>query len=521
MKADNPLDEIPSRCPECGNLISSVIIDRGGKIYQRPQCPCHKSPDSLIFSDSDMYRKLEEWNKLVFPRPQQPATPPAHGEACDCSSVSHNEPTLAIIDITNRCNFRCPLCFADAKSERDYYFLDTSLVGKMLQSLLNRPVPCRHIQFSGGEPTLHPEFPRILRAARDLGFNHIQVATNGSRFVDPDYVKLCEDSGLHTLYLQFDGVTDEVYLQLRGQRLLDKKIAAVNNVAKTNMRLVLVPTIVSSVNVDQLGPIFQFALQYSKHVTGISIQPAAHVGRFDVANGNCEPFNLATMAREFGQQTGLTRFPDDWFPLNSISLIGRALDRVRGEASLAPTSDAHCSLGTYFYIDDDNKPFCLNSFFDLGRFLRCMAEVTPDINQGVIERQISRIRQLGQLSECLDRQRAPNGLTFQRLLRGLEGWEDKSRGRSAGWFRRGFNGMFVAGMHFMDARSYNLRRVERCIIQYVATDGQLIPFCSYNTGARSIAEKLIQTENTPSPQPTSCDHAYRAVVESARSNQTG
>ena len=115
-------------------------------------------------------------------------------------------------------------------------------------------------------------------------------------------------------------MTDEVYLQLRGQRLLDKKIAAVNNVAKTNMRLVLVPTIVSSVNVDQLGPIFQLALQYSKHVTGISIQPAAHVGRCDVANGHSEPFNLATMAREFGQQTGLTRFPDDWFPLNSISL---------------------------------------------------------------------------------------------------------------------------------------------------------------------------------------------------------
>ena len=93
---------------------------------------------------------------------------------------------MAVIDLTNRCNFTCPLCFADAKSEGDYYFLDTKLVRKMLQSLLSRPVPCRHIQFSGGEPTLHPEFPRILRAARDLGFDHIQVATNGSRFVDPD-----------------------------------------------------------------------------------------------------------------------------------------------------------------------------------------------------------------------------------------------------------------------------------------------------------------------------------------------
>jgi 7,8-dihydro-6-hydroxymethylpterin dimethyltransferase len=493
---DTVIDTILSRCPECGKPITSVIVDQGGKVYQRPQCSCHETTDSLIFSDADLYRRLEEWNKLVFPDGQQVA--PAHGEACDCATASHNEPCLAVIDITNRCNFKCPVCFAEATGDGNHYFLDTKLVGRMLQSLLDRPVPCRHIQFSGGEPTLHPEFPNILRTARDLGFTHIQVATNGSRFVNLDYARLCEDSGLHTLYLQFDGVNDEVYLKLRGQRLLDKKIAVVNNVAKTNMRLVLVPTIVNSVNVDQLGPIFQFALEHSKHVTGISIQPAAHVGRVEVADETSEPFNLATMAREFGQQTGLTRFPDDWFPLNSISLISRTLDSVRHETTIPTASDAHCSLGTFFYVDDNNKPFCLSSFFDLDRFFRSMVELTPGTDRGIIERQISRIRQFGRLSQCFDKRKAPDGLTFQRLLRGLENFEDKTRGRSAGWFRRGFNGMFVAGMHFMDARSYNLRRLRRCIIQYVATDGQLIPFCDYNAGARlRSAEELIRLENDP------------------------
>jgi hypothetical protein len=130
-----------------------------------------------------------------------------------------------------------------------------------------------------------------------------------------------------------------------------------------------------------------------------------------------------------------------------------------------------------------------------------MAEVTPDSGQGIIERQISRIRQFGRLSQCFDKRKAPEGLTFQRLLRSLEGWEDKSKGRSAGWFHRGFNGIFVAGMHFMDARSYNLRRLKRCIIQYVATDGQLIPFCSYNAGARlRTGEESIRTEKKPSAQ---------------------
>ena len=519
MKAqlrDTVIDTVSSLCPECGKPAASEIFDRDGKVYQPSQCSCHESTEALIFSDTALYRKLDDWNKLIFPDAQPSAVLPSEA-CCEAGTGSDNEPCLAVIDITNRCNFRCPVCFAEANGAGNHYVLDTAVVSRMLQSLLDRPVPCRHIQFSGGEPTLHPEFPKILRIARDLGFTHIQVATNGSRFVNPDYARLCEDSGLHTLYLQFDGVDDEVYLKMRGQRLLDKKIAAVNSIEKTNMRLVLVPTIISGVNVDQLGPIFQFALEHSSHVTGISVQPAAHVGRIEVANGSTEPFNLATMAREFGQQTGLTRFPDDWFPLNSISLISRALDRVRSEASISPSSDAHCSIGTFFYIDDHNKPFCLSSFFDLDRFFRSMAGVTPYADQGFIERKISRIRQFGQLSQCLDRRKAPPGLTFQRLLGSMDAWEDKTEGRSAGWTRRGFNGIWVAGMHFMDSRSYNLRRLRRCIIQYVATDGQLIPFCSYNAGARLRgAEELARIENSALD---GCAHDDHAPVASEQSMQ--
>jgi uncharacterized radical SAM superfamily Fe-S cluster-containing enzyme len=151
------------------------------------------------------------------------------------------------------------MCCAAVTGEGEHYFLDPDLVGRMLKSLLARPAPCRHIQFSGGEPTLHPRFLQILRMARDLGFAHIQVATNGSRFVDAEFVRECADAGLHTIYLQFDGVNDDVYKALRGRALFKTKAAAVDNIVKTNMRLVLVPTITDGVNVDQLGPIFQFA----------------------------------------------------------------------------------------------------------------------------------------------------------------------------------------------------------------------------------------------------------------------
>jgi len=492
-RGDTLLDQVQSLCPTCGESVSATIFERDGKVYQCPNCSQHPNREALIFSDAAFYRKLDAWNQRIFPSSAElPEQASCEGTGNCGGFHSVNGPTLAVMDITNCCNYKCPVCFAEINGEGGHYSLDLEQISKMLQSLLDRPNPFRNIQFSGGEPTLHPQFPQIVSTARDLGFRHIQVATNGSRFADPDYVRLCEDSGLHTLYLQFDGMNDDVYLKLRGQRLLDKKIKIVENIAQSNMRIVLVPVIASSANVDQIGPIFQFALEHSKHITGISIQPAALVGRINLPD-QTESFNLATMATAFGEQTGLTRFPDDWFPLNAVSTITRAVGRLRHNQETDPGCDAHCSLGTFFYIDDDNQPHCLTRFFDLERFFRGIQDIPARETQGILRQQVSRLKELRRFSDCFDRKKAPKDLSFQRLLRSLDNWDDKSIGRGPGWFRRGVNGMFVAGMHFMDSRSYNFRRLRRCIIQYVTTDSEVFPFCCYNAGPRyRVAEELTR-----------------------------
>ncbi len=203
------LDRDSSLCTSCGQTAEALVVERGGKIYQRVLCADHPRIENLILSDARLHHKLEEWNARIFS-----STSPTVDEEED------KAPLLAVIDLTNSCNLRCPVCFADV-AKGTGYFLDFEVVRGMLRALVERPSqPCRHIQFSGGEPTLHPQFLEILRLAREMGFDHIQVATNGLRFAHYDFVRRCEDAGLQTLYLQFDGMSDEVYLALRGQRLL-------------------------------------------------------------------------------------------------------------------------------------------------------------------------------------------------------------------------------------------------------------------------------------------------------------
>ncbi len=458
-----------------------MVLERDGRVYQRTLCPAHNGTENLILSDVRIHKKLEEWNRRVFPD-----GPDAHQD-----EDSGKAPLLAVVDLTNRCNFACPVCFAEGSDESVYY-LDLETVRRMLTALItHKPLPCRHVQFSGGEPTLHPQFLDIVRMSREMGFNHVQVATNGSMFATPGFARKCEEAGLHTLYLQFDGMDDAVYNTLRGRPLLEQKLKAFAKIEETGMRVVLVPTIVAGVNVDQMGAIFNFALEHSHHVTGISVQPMAATGRVKVPGDGS--FNLVDMAQEFGKQTGLTRFPDDWFPLNSLTMITRGVARLRGEAVQNPACDAYCSVGTYFHVDDDNRPTCLTRFFDFEGFLRAIGDLPAPKSKGFFARHISGIAQLKALSSCFDGRNAPDGLSFLRLLKGLDGWEDKTVGRGQSWFQRGFNGMFFAGMHFMDATNFSTRRAHRCIIKYVTTDGRLVSFCNYNSGARQRdAEELIR-----------------------------
>jgi uncharacterized radical SAM superfamily Fe-S cluster-containing enzyme len=470
-----------SVCPTCGVEAEALVLERDGRVFQRTLCPAHNGTENLILSDVRIHTKLEDWNRRVFS-----GGPDAH-----LDEDSDKAPLLAVVDLTNRCNFACPVCFAEVSKDGVYY-LDLETVRRMLTALItHKPLPCRHVQFSGGEPTLHPQFLDIVRMARDMGFNHVQVATNGSMFATPGFARKCEEAGLHTLYLQFDGMDDVVYNTLRGRPLLEQKLKAFTKIEETGMRVVLVPTLVAGVNVDQMGAIFNFALEHSHHVTGISVQPMAATGRVKVPGQGL--FNLVDMAKEFGKQTGLTRFPDDWFPLNSLSMITRGVARLRGEEPQNPACDAYCSVGTYFHVDDSNRATCLTRFFDFERFLQTIGEIPTPRGKGFFARQISGLAQLKALSSCFDGQQAPKGLSFLRLLKGLDGWEDKTVGRGQSWFQRGFNGMFFAGMHFMDATNFSTRRAHRCIIKYVTTDGRLVSFCNYNSGARQRdAEELIR-----------------------------
>ena len=56
--------------------------------------------------------------------------------------------------------------------------------------------------------------------------------------------------------------------------------------------------------------------------------------------------------------------------------------------------------------------------------------------------------------------------------------EDRLRMNS----KKPYKVLLMASMHFQDVYNYQIDRLKRCVVHYVAADGRIYPFCSYNSG---------------------------------------
>ncbi len=474
-----------SLCPECTQLIDARIFEEAGKVVMEKRCPAHGEFRDIVYSDARLYLKMEEWSFGDNRGLENPAVTTASKCPDDCGLCNlHTSHTgLANVDLTNRCNLTCPVCFANANVAGYLYEPDFETVRKMLQALRDqRPVAGRIVQFSGGEPTLHPRFLDILRLAKELGFSHTQAATNGLKFTDLEFAEQCKEAGLHTLYLQFDGISDDIYRRTRGERLWDKKLQCIENVKKAGLKIVYVPTIVKGVNDHAIGDIIRLALEYIECSSGISFQPVAFTGRISRHELESKRFTLSDFAHAVQQQTGICDPYQDWFPLSCVTPFSKLLSALRGEGTTTLSCHPHCSLGTYLFVDRNRHAVPVTQFVDVGPMLQEMDMLARKAGKRRIQF-FTKLSAWNSLRKFFHEEKAPEGLTFSKFLQTLQGFTDKRVGRGESE-RQGFTyrTLMVAGMHFMDSYNYDVERVKRCVIHYAAPNGLIYPFCTYNSG---------------------------------------
>jgi hypothetical protein len=488
-----------SLCPECSKLIEAVLSEEDGKVVMEKSCPEHGFFKDVIYSDVKLYLKMEEWTfgdqrGIMNPAVTDAVTCPTDCGLCNLH-LSHSG--LTNIDLTNRCNLTCPVCFANANAAGYLYEPSLYQVRRMLRDLREQqPVAGRIIQFSGGEPTIYPHFIEAVRMAKEEGFSHVQCATNGIKFTSLEFAQQAKEAGLHTLYLQFDGVTDDIYLKTRGEPLMEKKMKAIENVRKAGMKICLVPTIVKGFNDHQIGDILRLAIDQIDVLSAISFQPVSFTGRIARHELMAKRFTQSDFAHAVHQQTGICDPYTDWFPLSCVTPFSKLASALRGELTTHLSCHPHCSLGTYLFVSPNKHAVPVTRFIDVGAMLQDMDRLSRRAGAARVKL-FSKISAWNSLRKHFHEDRAPEGLTFTKFLETLQGLMDKRYGRGEAE-KQGFTykTIMVAGMHFMDHYNYDVERVKRCVIHYAAPDGRIYPFCAYN-GGPTFREKIEKDFSTP------------------------
>src|SRR3990172_6116157 len=112
VKTMNTIKDTKSICPECLKVLDATIFEDDGKVYIKKECQEHGAFQELYWSDYEQYVRAEklryDGNGIENPRTQT-----VKGCPYDCGICpEHKSHTaLAIIDVTNRCNLKCPVCF--------------------------------------------------------------------------------------------------------------------------------------------------------------------------------------------------------------------------------------------------------------------------------------------------------------------------------------------------------------------------------------------------------------------------
>ncbi len=474
---------VESLCPDCGAIVLGRQFVEDGAVFVEKACPVHGYFRDCVNSDALLHAKASWWS---FPDPPGLASPHVRGSgSCpsDCGLCDQHIscPCLAQIDLTNRCNMTCPICFANAGAAGYVCQPPYEQVVRQLQALRDlRPTPCTAIQFTGGEPTLHPDFLRIVVTARDMGFSHIQLATNGLTLADRQFAEQCAAAGLHVLYLQFDGVGEAAYSEIRNYPgIWAAKLAVIDNCRATGMKVCLVPTVLKGVNDDQVGEILRFATANIDVVSAISFQPVSISGRIDADQRAKIRYTLGDLGHDIAAASGASALRD-MFPLTIVVPLSEILEALTGKSKVRASCHPDCAFGTYFLVSPDGRAYPFPQVINVEGMFTEMHRIAARIRRRGRANWLDKWRTIRMFKRHFNAAAAPEGLTVERFVRSLQGLVDKTLGRGDGE-KSTYKTLLCAGMHFQDRYNYDVERAKRCVILY-STPAGIFPFCTYNCG---------------------------------------
>lgn len=438
------LGQTTSLCETCLALVPAKIAAEDQSVFYLKRCREHGVQKTLISDDLSYWKAQKDWLK-PGDRPLSVQTRTEHGCPYDCGLCPDHEQhsCLAIVEVNEACNLSCPVCFADSSTRRSGH-RPLAEIERMLDVLVASEGEPDLVQISGGEPTIHPQFFEILRAARRRPIRHLMINTNGLRIArEPGFAeRLAEFMPRFEVYLQFDSLKRDALMDIRGADLTSIRTQALEALERNGVSTTLVVTLKKGVNDDEIAEIVQHALKW-RCVRGVTFQPIQDAGRNEGFNSKSHRMVLTEIRRAIAR-SGVFAL-EDLIPL--------------------PCNPDQICIGYGIRHGETVEP--ITSLLPRELFVAAAPntvtfEAYPELQQKVFDllslstAQADTSEKLAALLCCLPEAAVPQDLGYEHTFR-------------------------VVISQFLDRFNFDLGTVKRSCVHFVEPDGRIIPFDTYNT----------------------------------------
>jgi MoaA/NifB/PqqE/SkfB family radical SAM enzyme len=176
----------------------------------------------------------------------------------DARLAASTGPQKLVVNVTYVCNNHCTFCAVGTRTQIDAH--PTRLREHLLK---HRRRGVTLVDFDGGEPTLNPELVGLVVYARSLGYERINVTTNGRLCAYEDYARKLVGSGLTSLLFSIHGADARTHAQQVGvAEAFEQSTAGIRNcvaAAPASVELGMNITLTKG-NVHQLPDVAALAL---------------------------------------------------------------------------------------------------------------------------------------------------------------------------------------------------------------------------------------------------------------------
>lgn len=271
--------------------LMSVVISAGNFATRQPEIRCWSQQGlvELIDSPQEFSEKIAQVRAKNITLNNLEIL--LHRERID------SVPPVLYLDITNRCNFRCRMCYQSTS-----HFLRQNLINDHMAIVVDMVPYLTEITVAGlGEPLLSKNLLSLAERANTLHC-HTSVITNGSLI--PANLHILKH--FSTVSISFDGAEAKTFEALRNRSNFKQIL---NNIKKLRNEApaitIALSVVLSRANLDELSGIVQWAADLGVNV--VNVTPLEHMPAFELQRSDFPLFQtqLAT-ANRLAEQAGIT-----------------------------------------------------------------------------------------------------------------------------------------------------------------------------------------------------------------------